>query len=97
MRTPTAPSDCIGRRQDRPSKESAFSMPSSCCGNSGISQCSPSEPGEYYKIPVGHAEEREREAGTWKSREKGLTSAMIVLSSPLVLLKVFVPMLLNLI
>ena len=95
--TPTAPSDCIGRRQDRLRKEFAFSMSASCCRNFGISQCSLPQPGEYQIIPMGHAGVREREKGAWKFRERGLTSVTTALSSPLVLPKVFLPMFLNLI
>lgn len=57
---PTTPWDCIGRKQGRPSKESAFSMSSSCCSNSRISQHSLPQPGEYQGIPMGHAGVRER-------------------------------------
>lgn len=61
--TPTAPTDRIGRRQDRPSKKFAFSMSSSCSSKSGVSQCSLPQPGEHQMIPVGHAGVRERGVG----------------------------------
>lgn len=63
--TPTAPSDGVGRKQDRPSKESAFSMSSSCCSNSRISQHSFPQPGEYRGILAGRTGmgERQRRGG----------------------------------
>lgn len=97
--TPTAPSDCSGRKQDRPSKECAFSMSSSCRSNSRISQRSLPQPGEYQGIPTGHAgvRERRRKGGMdiqGEGPEKYDDSFVISLSSSN-LPKAFVPVLLN--
>lgn len=67
--TPTAPSDRIGGRQDRPSKKLAFSMSSSCSSKSGISQCSLPQPGEHQMIPMGRA--GVREGGRWGHENSG--------------------------
>lgn len=53
------PSDLIGRRRDRPSKESAPSVSSSRSSKSGVSACPLPRPGEHRMIPTVPAVGRE--------------------------------------